>query len=319
MNIFDSIADAARRNPWIAFGAAIILYLLGASAMVGTLAQIMFSMMGLSPADISAIATGTYPMTPSLRNGTMLLQAAHQIFSFGLPAYIMARALHYSSDRWGLTMGNSPSVWGIAIMIMLVALPLVNFVNFDPELTYLPESFQQLEESLRKSELLSRERLRDYIETSDPTRLIINLVIFALIPGVCEELFFRGIIQQSLQKIFQPVLAIVLTAAIFSFIHYQFYGFLGRTIMGIFLGYFFYRTKSLFPSILAHFAFNATSIVAVYLMTLQPESQNNDLDLPTMAWYVYLGIGVFLVGLIVLFIRLTPPPIKEEREATKDE
>jgi hypothetical protein len=62
-----------------------------------------------------------------------------------------------------------------------------------------------------------------------------------------------------------PHVAIILSAAIFSFIHFQFYGFLPRMFLGILLGYMFYITGSLWTSILMHFLNNGAAVVLYYL------------------------------------------------------
>ena len=83
--------------------------------------------------------------------------------------------------------------------------------------------------------------------------------------AVGEEMTFRGLLQQSLTRKMNPHIAIFLSAAIFSFIHFQFYGFLPRMFLGILLGYMFYITNSLWVSILMHFANNGTAVILYYL------------------------------------------------------
>jgi len=62
-----------------------------------------------------------------------------------------------------------------------------------------------------------------------------------------------------------PHIAIFLSAAIFSFIHFQFYGFLPRMFLGLLMGYMFYITNSLWTSILMHFVNNGSAVVLYYL------------------------------------------------------
>ena len=96
--------------------------------------------------------------------------------------------------------------------------------------------------------------------------LLFNLLVIALIPAVGEELTFRGVLQQSLTRgLKNPHVAIFLSAAIFSFIHFQFLGFLPRMFLGILLGYMFYVSGSLWTSILMHFVNNGAAVVLYYL------------------------------------------------------
>ncbi|MFN0032433.1 MAG: type II CAAX prenyl endopeptidase Rce1 family protein [Flavobacteriales bacterium] len=90
----------------------------------------------------------------------------------------------------------------------------------------------------------------------------ITIVSIALLPAVCEELLFRGVLQPLLAKAFRNIhLAIWVSAALFSAIHMQFYGFLPRMLMGALLGYLVVWSGSLWTSMLAHAANNTLAIV----------------------------------------------------------
>ena len=90
--------------------------------------------------------------------------------------------------------------------------------------------------------------------------------LFTLEDDDGEELTFRGVLQQALTKgCKNPHIAIILTAAIFSFIHFQFYGFFPRMFLGLVLGYMFYATGSIWTSIAMHFLNNGTAVVVYYL------------------------------------------------------
>ena len=95
--------------------------------------------------------------------------------------------------------------------------------------------------------------------------LLFNLVVIALIPAIGEELTFRGVLQQGLTRRMNPHVAILLSAAIFSFIHFQFSGFLPRMFLGMLLGYLFYTSGSLWTCMLMHFLNNGSAVVVYYL------------------------------------------------------
>ena len=83
-----------------------------------------------------------------------------------------------------------------------------------------------------------------------------------------QELLFRSVIQKSLIKLFKNAhVAIIVTAIIFSAFHFDFFGFFPRMILGIMLGYMFYLSGSIFPSMLMHFVNNATIVLIYYLST----------------------------------------------------
>jgi len=100
---------------------------------------------------------------------------------------------------------------------------------------------------------------------STPGTLILNLVIVAGLAAVSEEAFFRGALQQFLLEKFRNGHAAVwLTALFFSIIHFQFYGFLPRLLLGALLGYLFLYTQNLWIPVTFHFINNASVIVLHY-------------------------------------------------------
>lgn len=105
--------------------------------------------------------------------------------------------------------------------------------------------------------------------------LISNLLVFAVLAGICEEFFFQGTLQTLLtQWMKSPHIAILLTALIFSALHFQFYGFIPRFLLGVYLGYLFYWSRSLWLPILAHVLHNALSLLVDF--TLQGRGINTD-------------------------------------------
>ena len=150
----------------------------------------------------------------------------------------------------------------IGILLMFVSLPLTNLlgtwnekVNFGPFL----ESF------LKMLEDAAGDLTQRMLEVDTIGGLLGNLLVIALIPAIGEELTFRGVVQQALTRKCNPHVAIWLSAFIFSFIHFQFYGFLPRMFLGLILGYMFYYSGSLWTSILMHFINNGTAVVVAYL------------------------------------------------------
>jgi hypothetical protein len=105
--------------------------------------------------------------------------------------------------------------------------------------------------------------------------LITNILVFAVLAGICEEFFFQGSLQPLLMNWTKnPHVGILLTALIFSALHFQFYGFIPRFLLGVYLGYLFYWSRSLWLPILAHVLHNALSIMVDY--TLQGRGIDTD-------------------------------------------
>jgi membrane protease YdiL (CAAX protease family) len=113
----------------------------------------------------------------------------------------------------------------------------------------------------------------------------ILLVVMALLPAIGEEFLFRGGLQKGIQnKTGNAHLAVWVTAFVFSFIHFQFYGFIPRFVLGIALGYFYVYGKSLWIPIWAHFVNNSTAVLSYKLMY----QATNETNLSTMGSPTYL-------------------------------
>lgn len=154
----------------------------------------------------------------------------------------------------------------VGVAMMFVSLPVTNLLTDWNEAWRLGPAFEALEKMLKEMEEAANALTDRMLETDTFWGLLFNLLVIALIPAIGEELTFRGVLQQALVKGTRNAhVGIVLAAAIFSFIHFQFYGFLPRMFLGILLGYAFYYSGSLWVSILMHFVNNGLAVVIAYL------------------------------------------------------
>lgn len=152
----------------------------------------------------------------------------------------------------------------IGVLLMFVSLPITNQLATWNENMHL--GLPKLEDWLQNMEKAATEVTERMLRVNTIGGLLYNLLIIALIPAMGEELTFRGVVQQALVKGCKNVhVGVILSAAIFSFIHFQFYGFLPRMFLGILLGYMFYITGSLWMSILMHFVNNGSVVLIYYL------------------------------------------------------
>ena len=154
----------------------------------------------------------------------------------------------------------------LAIVLMWIQLPLINILATFNNTLVFPEILKPLGEWMRIQEDQAAKLTEAFLFMPNPSDLVISLIIMALIPALGEELLFRSTIQPLIAKwINKPVLAIWITAFVFSFIHFQFFGFLPRFFIGAFLGYLFYWSGSVWYSIAAHFANNGLAVFVYFL------------------------------------------------------
>ena len=202
--------------------------------------------------------------------GMKIAQGISSIMMFVVPPivyYYITRKEQQFSDL-GFRAVNQP--WWfyilIGVVVMFVSLPVTNQLTAWNENIHLGGVFEQLGDLMSSLEERTAELTEQMLTVDTFGGLLFNLIIIALIPAVGEELTFRGVLQQSLTRgLKNPHVAIILSAAIFSFIHFQFLGFFPRMFLGMLLGYMFYVSGSLWTSIAMHFVNNGTAVVVFYL------------------------------------------------------
>jgi uncharacterized protein len=212
--------------------------------------------------DSSAIESGQNELRGPLR---LMLGLGH-FFTFILAGWATLR-LYYRGQsvsnphwmdyldarRWpGLTL------LGLGSLLMLTAMPLVLYLHQLNKMLPLPEV-------LKGWETGSEETLKALLIMDTPWEFLANVTIIALLPGLGEELIFRGVLQKQLMRTMaSPWWAIVVSAAVFSAIHLQFEGFISRWLLGLLLGWLYWFTGNFWVPVVAHFFNNAIQIVGQY-------------------------------------------------------
>jgi len=99
---------------------------------------------------------------------------------------------------------------------------------------------------------------------------IIAVVVVAILPAICEEFFFRGVILRGLlSSIGNKTIAICSSALFFSMLHMDVNGFLPRIVLGIILGILYVQSKGIFQPIMAH-AFNNGLVIISCALSAEP-------------------------------------------------
>jgi uncharacterized protein len=149
------------------------------------------------------------------------------------------------------------------------------------------------------------ERLTDAMLLSQSTgQLITTLLAIGVVPAICEEFAFRGTLQPLLAKATGRMHASVwITAAVFSAIHFQMYGFLPRLLLGALLGYLVIWTGSLWTSILAHLFNNCLAIVMYNVWGGQLETPDDSVASTIPAYIMSIITFAMLIAVLLKYSR----------------
>ncbi len=197
---------------------------------------------------------------------TFIAAGAAVVYLFYPPA---RRAFEYLQARqrptWSAMLGG--------VVLMLLSIPLVLYI-------YELNRALPIPEDLRQAEAQANEMLKGLLRMDDGWELAANLALIALLPSIGEELVFRGVVQQQLFRLVRhPWAAIALSAAVFSFAHFQFEGFFPRLLLGVLLGWLYYHFRNFWVPVAAHFANNALQVMAQYLYQHNLSSFNLEDDI----------------------------------------
>ena len=233
----DILYENEKHHPAVVLG--IMLGFVALLTVVGTVLLMALGMAyGYDIQEMSAIASGLMPdVEKSLIKSMVTL---NQLFTFMIPAFLVAFICYKKNWSRFLYLDKLPNSKNLilAILIPLSSYPLVQFSFWLNKQIPLPEMFTQMEEATKA--------LLDLMLTIDsPFEILINIFVIAVVPGIGEELIFRGLLQKNFQWLGSDIignkklgghLAVWAAAFIFSAIHMQFEGFLPRMILGAVLG-----------------------------------------------------------------------------------
>lgn len=205
-----------------------------------------------------------------------------QVLFLAAPAFLMARALRMDPRRLlSLERGDRRQLgWGL-LLGLATWLPVGLYVELQSYVVPLPEGYE--------------EAFAAQVIPDSPAALVLALVAFALTPGICEELLFRGAILGLLRTGLRDRWAVLISAALFGLLHADPFRVAPTALLGLLLGAVVVRTGSLWPAIALHIAHNAT------LLSLGMAMDGAEGEAPT--WLSTLGVVALAAGAWGVFSR----------------
>lgn len=212
--------------------------------------------------------------------------------------FVSTRPLALLAMNRGL---SSRAVLGV-ILVMALGVPFLNYVTHINEQITLGGG--EIYRTLRSWEDLAAATTGSMLDTRSTGGLIAGVLVVGVLTGLCEELLFRGALQRILSASGMGAHAAVWTAAvIFSLLHFQFFGFLPRVLLGAFFGYLLLWTGSVYVSATAH-AINNSVYVLLHWLALRgadttaiEQAGVTSAGFPAMAMLSLVLVLVLLVGM----------------------
>lgn len=240
-------------------------------------------------------------MKPENVNYARLSQVLGTFFLFFVPAVLYLLICHGRNSFWlGFNKHiNSRQVLVGFFLIFcanIIAGPLADLSK--SLLSHLPSLnalAKQMEDSYSE-QVAMLSNLKSWGE------FIMAIIIMAFFPALFEEIFFRGAVQNLLERWWKaPLMAVMVTSLLFSIIHMSIYLFLSRAILGFVLGLMYQRSKNIWVNIIAHFLNNSVAVIQLFWLSMQGQKIEADKLDPKLPLWWGLIAAVVTYGLFIVF------------------
>lgn len=297
-------------------GARIILFLcivLLSSVVVMALSWMVASLVFGIPVSDIGLVMGDLQSSTGL-NIARFVQIGSQLGLFLIPPLLMAFLVSSGPLKWLGFRRKLPLGQLIpGVMLIFVALPFLHWLSGINDGLNLPDWLSGIEAWMREQEDYAELITNKFLDVQGVSWLLFNLMMVAVIPGIGEEMLFRSVLQPLLSRAFRSVhLGILLTALVFAAMHLQFYGFLPRLVLGMFMGYAFYLSGNIWLPVIMHTVNNGVAVVIHYL-------HFNGLTTVSVKDAASFSDNYFFVALSVLLSALCLMIMVRSSSATKKE
>ena len=238
-----------------------------------------------------------------IKQGLLTLLTVQDLLAFIVPA-IVAMAIFYRRPFHAMGLDRAPGWLSLVVIILfyIVSLPAMNWLVSFNEAMSLPSWMGGLESWMREAEDAAAEATQRILDINSAGMLAASVFVVGFMAGLSEEMLFRGAMLRTMQDSRLGTHAVVwIVAILFSAFHMQFYGFIPRMVLGLWLGYLFVWTRNLWVPIIAHTLNNSTVVVFSYLTNkgLVPEGFADNIGIPAEGALPWLAIVSFMASIII--------------------
>jgi len=232
-------------------------------------------------------------------NAVRLLTMGGQILLILVPALLLSKFIYV--DVTSILRVRFPGKKEIIVFIigLIILTPLLQ--NYLYIQNYLIEKIAQSNQVIKSIKNIVDQL--DKLLESTYTNLIVAhsffeglfiILIVAVVPALCEEVFFRGYVQSSFEHKFKPLMSAFLTAFFFGIYHFNPYGLIPLIALGTYFGFAAYMSNSIFVPMTLHFLNNFLAVTAFFAfgseeLITSKVSPTNEI-VPNIISFVLLGL-----------------------------
>ncbi len=147
----------------------------------------------------------------------------------------------------------------------------------------------------------------DYIQPTLQS-LLLNIVVFAVLPALFEEMVFRGYVLRTLRA-YGDWFAVLVSSVLFGLMHGNIEQIPFALLVGFLLGWLYIMTDNIWIPVTVHFTNNAYAQALDYLSIGLDDLRSGALFLLTMFLLIVLGLVAFIVVILrrSALLRRLPP------------
>ncbi len=304
--LLDGVLERNRFHPLLVSFFALLLAMIG-TAVVGLIATIVLLLQsGVSPELVlqDSLAAMEGEIAAVLGGNAVGL-----FLGMGFLALVLTR--FHAKRVWAFLRLRKPDLTALVLALVgLVALlPLVQWAGSLNQMVPLPEFLQNLEE-------MQMELLNQVLQGE--LNVMLSLLLVAVTPALCEEVFFRGYLQRHLERSCGIVWGVFLAGFIFGLFHLRMTQLLPLSMLGVYLAFLAWRTGSLWIPIVIHFANNAFAVGIAEFAKNRPDLDITDIEQIGVPWYIGIIGLVCFCGIVYVLHERTENQLAEQSAVSAD-
>ncbi len=232
------------------------------------------------------------------------LQISQAIGIFILPSILAAYTFRTPGASF-FHSGRKVHIYSLVVsgLVFILAMPLIgNLIEYNQQIQ-LPDFMRGIENWMIKQEESRKALTEAFLNSTELKQFLLNLLLFGIVASIGEEMMFRGVVQRLFTDWAKNVhWGVIISALLFSTFHFQFYGFIPRFLMGLYLGYIMLWAGSIWIPIFAHFINNAVSVILYYLYHRNIlENDPEQFGTFNNIWVIWLSVFLSVTAFVSIY------------------
>ncbi len=298
----------AARRPTFAVNTLLLIGIMLLYPLVGAL---LFSLLNGGAQGSASFLHPDRSMLPLIR----MVQSVGQFLVLALPAMLLAawhtgRKNPFSQESFaflGIRRNLDFSAVVLAVGGIFFLQPILYTVTVLQDLYLWPSLGEAGAEVVRQRDTMET-FIRGLLLVRTGSEFFAVAFVFAFTPAVCEELFFRGYIQQNYTRSMSSGRAVLLTGLFFAFFHLSAANFLPLALLGCYIGYIYRGTGNLAVPFFAHLVNNLGALIFLLFSGGGAGASRPEQFVDTPWWWLVVAVGSFLFVMVIRWFSTASSP-----------